>query len=122
MQHSRYPLKGFVGGHEAAGNLVVIDYGTPEQQEIRVAAESYWQKPGSLVFARKQGGGGWGDPLQRDPQAVLRDVLDDYVSVARARADYGLEVFGPDADRKYEIALRKIGIDLAMLSNEAGHA
>ena len=31
-------------------------------------------------------------------------------------------VFGPDAERKYEIALRKIGIDLAMLSNEAGHA
>ena len=31
-------------------------------------------------------------------------------------------VFGPDADRKYEVALRKIGIDLAMLSNEAGHA
>ena len=32
------------------------------------------------------GGGGWGDPLDRDPQAVLDDVLDEYVSVEGARA------------------------------------
>jgi putative transcriptional regulator len=31
-------------------------------------------------------------------------------------------VFGKDVDKKYERALKKIGIDLAMLSNEAGHA
>jgi len=31
-------------------------------------------------------------------------------------------LFGPDIDRKYERALKKIGIDLGMLSNEAGHA
>lgn len=31
-------------------------------------------------------------------------------------------IFGTDIDKKYERALRKIGIDLAMLSNEAGHA
>jgi putative transcriptional regulator len=31
-------------------------------------------------------------------------------------------IFGPDIDGKYEKALRKIGIDLGMLSSEAGHA
>ncbi|MCB1744128.1 MAG: hydantoinase B/oxoprolinase family protein [Gammaproteobacteria bacterium] len=36
------------------------------------------------------GGGGWGDPLDRDPQAVLRDVRNEYVSVASARDDYGV--------------------------------
>jgi N-methylhydantoinase B len=36
------------------------------------------------------GGGGYGDPLLRDPAAVLLDVEDDYVSVARARKDYGV--------------------------------
>lgn len=92
VQHSRYPLKGFAGGSEAAGNLVIVDYGSPTQQEIKVAIEGYWQLPGSLVFARKQGGGGWGDPLRRDPKAVLRDVLDDYVSIPRARADYGVVI------------------------------
>ena len=36
------------------------------------------------------GGGGWGDPLERDPQAVLRDVRNEFVSVEAAREDYGV--------------------------------
>jgi N-methylhydantoinase B len=40
------------------------------------------------------GGGGWGNPLDRDPQAVLDDVLDEYVSVAGARRDYGVVFTG----------------------------
>ena len=38
------------------------------------------------------GGGGWGDPLERDPQAVLRDVRNEFLSAARAKADYGVIV------------------------------
>jgi N-methylhydantoinase B len=41
------------------------------------------------------GGGGWGDPLERDPQSVLDDVLDGYVSSEGARRDYGV-VLGAD--------------------------
>jgi N-methylhydantoinase B len=40
------------------------------------------------------GGGGWGDPLTRDPQAVLDDVLDEYVSVEGAERDYGVVLTG----------------------------
>ena len=40
------------------------------------------------------GGGGWGDPLDRDPQAVLDDVLDEYVSVEGASRDYGVVLTG----------------------------
>ncbi|MEA2927973.1 MAG: N-methylhydantoinase [Hyphomicrobiales bacterium] len=38
------------------------------------------------------GGGGWGDPLERNPQAVLRDVRNELLSAARAKADYGVIV------------------------------
>jgi N-methylhydantoinase B len=38
------------------------------------------------------GGGGWGDPLERDAQAVLRDVRNEFLSAERARADYGVVV------------------------------
>lgn len=38
------------------------------------------------------GGGGWGDPLERDPAAVLRDVRNEILSAARAKADYGVIV------------------------------
>ena len=36
------------------------------------------------------GAGGWGDPLERDPAMVLRDVRNELVSVAAAREDYGV--------------------------------
>jgi N-methylhydantoinase B len=38
------------------------------------------------------GGGGYGDPFERDPAAVLEDVLDEKVSVAAAKAAYGVVV------------------------------
>jgi N-methylhydantoinase B len=40
------------------------------------------------------GGGGWGNPLDRDPQAVLDDVLDEYVSTEGAARDYGVVLEG----------------------------
>jgi N-methylhydantoinase B len=40
------------------------------------------------------GAGGWGDPLERDPAMVLRDVRNELVSLALARADYGVVFTG----------------------------
>ncbi len=50
---------------------------------------------------RMAGGGGHGDPLERDPRAVARDVLDDKVSVAAARELYGV-VVGHDGELDLE--------------------
>ncbi len=57
------------------------------------------------VFSRSTaGGGGLGDPLERDPTAVMRDVEDDYVSLKRAREDYGVVLTVVDADlARYEV-------------------
>ncbi|MEZ5849586.1 MAG: hydantoinase B/oxoprolinase family protein [Hyphomicrobiaceae bacterium] len=38
------------------------------------------------------GGGGWGDPLERDPDLVLKDVRNELLSLARARTDYGVVI------------------------------
>jgi N-methylhydantoinase B len=40
------------------------------------------------------GAGGWGDPLERDPAAVLRDVRNELVSLAAAHDDYGVVIQG----------------------------
>ncbi len=51
------------------------------------------------VFSRPTaGGGGLGDPLERNPNAVLLDVEDDYVSVERAKKDYGVVLKVIDED------------------------
>jgi len=47
------------------------------------------------------GGGGWGDPRQREPERVREDVVRGYVSRDAARDDYGVafkEDFSVDAD------------------------
>ena len=47
---------------------------------------------GEVIRHVLAGGGGWGDPLERDPKAVLRDVRNEFLSADRAKADYGVIV------------------------------
>ena len=60
----------------------------------------FWRtEPLSVMRYVNRGGGGWGDPLERDPERVLVDVRDGYVTTAGAREDYGVVVIGdPDQD------------------------
>ena len=44
----------------------------------------------SEVIVRTGGGGGWGDPLERDPAAVRADVQEEFISAKSAREDYGV--------------------------------
>ena len=44
---------------------------------------------GDIYAHRMAGGGGWGDPLARDPAAVADDVANEKVSVQAARELYG---------------------------------
>ena len=48
--------------------------------------------PGDRLHHRMPGGGGWGSPFDRDPEAVAEDVLDEKISVAAARELYGVVV------------------------------
>ncbi len=49
-------------------------------------------RAGSLLRLRTTGGGGWGDPFEREPELVLRDVLQGRVSEASAERDYGVVI------------------------------
>jgi len=49
-------------------------------------------KRGDVLVIRTPGGGGYGDPLLRDPRLVLKDVLDDKVSIESAARDYGVVI------------------------------
>ncbi|MFB8267513.1 hydantoinase B/oxoprolinase family protein [Streptomyces sp. NPDC055955] len=59
-----------------------------------------WQTPaGTVLRVRNNGGGGWGDPLERDVEKVRKDVRDGYVTVQGAARDYGVVITGdPDND------------------------
>jgi N-methylhydantoinase B/oxoprolinase/acetone carboxylase alpha subunit len=47
-------------------------------------------KRGDVVRYQTPGGGGYGDPLRRDPRAVLTDVRNGWVSPEAARTEYGV--------------------------------
>ena len=49
-------------------------------------------RKGDVFRHELPGGGGWGDPLDRDPVSVLSDVRNEYISVKGANSDYGVVV------------------------------
>jgi N-methylhydantoinase B len=49
-------------------------------------------KKGDVFRHVLAGAGGWGDPLERDPAAVLRDVRNEFISAVKAEADYGVVI------------------------------
>ncbi|HTQ35025.1 MAG TPA: hydantoinase B/oxoprolinase family protein [Stellaceae bacterium] len=63
-------------------------------------------KKGDLFRHEVAGAGGWGDPLDRDPTLVLKDVRNEFVSVATAREDYGVVIANDAVDEAETTALR----------------
>jgi N-methylhydantoinase B len=49
-------------------------------------------KNGDLIQFLSAGGGGYGDAFERDPEAVQQDVINEYISIEKAREDYGVVV------------------------------
>jgi len=62
---------------------------------------------GTEVLYMTAGGGGWGNPLERDPERVLRDVREGYVSAEKAHELYGV-VLDADERRVDEAATRAL--------------
>jgi N-methylhydantoinase B len=61
---------------------------------------------GDVLRHTLAGAGGHGSPLERDPEAVLTDVIDEKVSVEAARRDYGVVIEEDRLDRAETAALR----------------
>ncbi|HBV87433.1 MAG TPA: hydantoinase [Desulfosporosinus sp.] len=63
---------------------------------------------GTVLTMVSSGGGGWGDPWQRDPGKVEQDVLDGVISRAKAREDYGVVVVEEGVDWAATTELRSV--------------
>ena len=85
---------GVRGGKAGRPFQVVIDPGGPEEREVDALADAEPVRAGEVVRIRTTGGGGWGDPLERDPALVVRDVQWRKVSAEAASADYGVVLTG----------------------------
>jgi N-methylhydantoinase B len=79
---------GLNGGGEGASGHVLIERANGTTQVA--LKETLMLKAGDRVRIRTGGGGGYGDPRQRDPDRVRTDVMRGYVSPEAARDIYGL--------------------------------
>jgi N-methylhydantoinase B len=61
-----------------------------ETEFISMAASHHPVPVHAEVIVRTGGGGGWGDPRERDPEAVRTDVIEEFISRGSAREDYGV--------------------------------
>jgi N-methylhydantoinase B len=83
------PPRGTNGGGDAAPNLPFLD--TPDVREKPVPPVALIEVgPDEVLGAHHTGGGGYGDPLEREPERVRADVLAGFVSFTRARDVYGV--------------------------------
>jgi N-methylhydantoinase B len=101
-ERQRFAPYGVFGGRPGALARTVIDPGPDE--EIVHGKQSRAFAYGAVISFQQSGAGGYGDPLERDPARVLEDVMDDYVSVAAARADYGVVITGDGFDLRVDEA------------------
>src|SRR2546425_6597195 len=89
----KYPMPGIAGGKPGAPNRLELKVGGA-REEAGSTTRLVPHEAGEAIAYHYGGGGGWGDPLDRDPARVLDDVLDEYVSPRSARDDYGVVLTG----------------------------
>ncbi len=91
----RFGPPGIFGGQP--GGLARLTLNPPEEtnreyRNIGIFSVTEPASQGDVLSFWAAGGGGYGDPLERDPGRVLEDVIDDYVSIEGAREQYGVVV------------------------------
>jgi N-methylhydantoinase B len=94
IERLRFPGQGLAGGMPGAVGEFVL--GNGEHPPAKTLAPL---PVDARVFLRLPGGGGYGDPRQRDPAAVLRDVVDGVVTIAAAERGYGVAISYTGGDR-----------------------
>jgi N-methylhydantoinase B len=90
----RYPMPGIAGGNPGSPNSLTLAANSEHPVTVEDMADWVQMDAGDRIVYDYGGGGGWGDPLDRDPHAVLDDVLDEYVSELGALRDYGVVLRG----------------------------
>jgi N-methylhydantoinase B len=106
---------GLKGGRAGAPFKVTIDPGGPNERTVPGLADGVSVAAGEIVRIETTGGGGWGDPLERDPHLVALDVVQGKVSRTSAESDYGVVFTADDTPDVVETELLR-----ARLAKERG--
>ena len=90
-KHALAP-QGIDGGHPGGTGGCIINPGAGDERSMPSRFGDQRLKTGDVLRVERPGGGGVGAAFERSPEAVLEDVRQGYVSVERARSEYGIVV------------------------------
>jgi len=91
-ERGKFPPFGVAGGGSAAMNRFIYDSADgPKSPPLVTKVTDIHIAQGQRVRLESPGGGGYGEPRERDPVAVRRDVANGYVSAGQARLQYGFD-------------------------------
>ncbi|MCJ8140992.1 hydantoinase B/oxoprolinase family protein [Falsirhodobacter halotolerans] len=96
---------GVLGGRAAGLSDMWVNPGRDDARHLGNIDTAVLQ-PGDVLEIRSAGGGGRGNPLEREPERVARDVARGYVSAAAARRDYGVVLTDGAVDQAATVDLR----------------
>lgn len=105
LERLRFRPWGYGGGRAGSATEMIVDEGGPAERRLRVV-DVIALRVGDRVVLRTAGAGGYGDPAERDPAAVLADVRSGLVSHESARDDYGVVVQDGQVDAEATTGLR----------------
>ena len=101
-----HPPYGLAGGEPGAPSTNVVVSGGEKRELPTMPMEAHVLERGDTFTHVSAGGGGFGDPFEREPEAVLEDVLDGKVSVTAARERYGVVIVAGELDATSTAELR----------------
>ncbi|MDD3893419.1 MAG: hydantoinase B/oxoprolinase family protein [Syntrophomonadaceae bacterium] len=98
MERLRFQPWGLAGGKAGALGKVVMNPGLPTEKYLP-KINILTPRTGDILSICSPGGGGWGDPMQRNPRLVLREVEDGFLTIDQALERYGVVIRRtPDGD------------------------
>jgi len=102
----RFQAWGILGGKAGLASEMILN---PGQSNTRLLnnIDTFTAGPGDIIRITSPGGGGRGDPLDREPERVLRDVICAYITEAAAEADYGVLIRNETLDEAATKVLRE---------------
>lgn len=90
-ERQRQVAKGLEGGRPGRGGRFLLNPGTPREKMLPSTASDYPLGRDDLLRIETPGGGGYGDPRQRDQTSVRRDLEEGRISPQAGRDEYGLQ-------------------------------
>ncbi len=99
MERLRFVPWGLAGGRGGAAARTIKNLGRTDEQDLG-KIDMIDLQAGETITVMTPGGGGYGDPLEREPQRVLDDVRRGFVSLRGAADDYGVIIREGDLDRQ----------------------